>query len=540
MNRRRRFGAALQAVMEPLRKGAQPLSWAALEDRAGTQLARWSAGEPTASAPREALARFDLPPSAGEAEDLRLVVAAACADLELAELGPWAANLCAQLLQREHELEDLASALGRCFEERAALVELAAELSQSTNEEALCAALARRSAELVGAPRSFLALRDELGASYRLSGSCGFDRAIDARFDLRCGLTGAVLREGAPCWIEDALDFPPEGLAPFEEQARRSLLLVPLAARGAPEALGVLGVLDAGGARGLTNEDERLLGFLAEHAAAVIGALRRRAMEHEARAVREARRSLGARPGEVVAGWELGWAEAAAPHGGAELAECLRLEGGACALAILSTSARGALAPARLAGARATLRAVLATERAPARALEALHAALASELAEAGELLGATLAVLDLNGAVRIAVAGHPAPLVRRASNGTAELLEIGGPMLGLEARSCGAPEERSATLGRGDALVLCSPGVALARGLRGASPAGAMVRHALASEASRGARALAEALLQELERRAGAPRRDDRTIVVARFPELPERSAAMCASAGAAAEVGP
>ncbi|MBK9384504.1 MAG: SpoIIE family protein phosphatase [Planctomycetes bacterium] len=536
MNRRRRLGAALEAVMEPLRSAQQPLSWAALENDAGAELARWSAG--AGGAPTSGpLARFELPPTSGEAEDLRLVVAAACADLDLAELGPWAAHLCAQLLQREHELEDLAAALGRCFEERAALVELAAELSHSSSEEELCAALACRSAELVAAPRAFLALRELSGFGYLIAGAHGFERAPAPRHELERGLTGVVLREGAPCWIEDVLDFPPEGLAPFEERARRSLLLVPLAARGASEALGVLGVLDAGGERGLTGEDERLLGFLAEHAAAVIGALRRRASHAEARAVGAALLALGARPAGSAGTCTLGWAHAAAPHGGAELAERWTLPGGACALALLSTSARGTLAAARLAGARMALRAILANESAPERALISLHAALSGELAAAGELLGATLVLLEHDGSLRAAVAGHPAPLVRRSETRAIEVLGIGGPMLGLEPSLCGTPEGAPASLRPGDALVLLSAGAALARGPRSAVTPGALVQAALERVAQRTAPELAEALLRELELRAGAGRCEDRTIVVARRDARPEIARALCS--GASAESG-
>lgn len=512
--RRAQLDAALRAVMGPFREGTGLRAWAALENASGEELARWS--EPGFEAAAPAGGRFALPALRGTSADLRLVLGAERPLAELAPWGRWAAELCAQLLEREQELEDLAAALGRCFEERSFLADFAAELSAARDEAELGAGLVRRGAELVRAERAFLALRSA-GAEegYTIIASRGFAVPPRERHGLGEGLTGAVLREGAPCCVPDALAFPPEGLADFEETAHRNLLLVPLHARGECAALGVLGVLDAGGAQGLGGEEERLLLHLAEHVAAVLAALRRREAEGEARLVRSARERLVLAPYGSRGDLSFGSAQRPAPHGGAELAERVDLGGGAAALYLLSTSARGVLAPVRLAAARAILRAALGRTRDPALALAELAHELGAELERSEELLGVSLASFEPDGALRWASAGHPAPLLRLANGSVSTLAGETAALLGL--RRGEHPLGGSGRIEPGAALVLCSAGAVAARAARGGVCGEALLRSALASCDMRCAEALALALLEALERAPLGACAHDLTVLVAR-----------------------
>lgn len=124
--------------------------------------------------------------------------------------------------------------------------------------------------------------------------------------------------------------------------------------------------------------------------------------------------------------------------------------------------------------------------------------------------------VLDnATGSLAFANAGHNPPIVVRAS-GAAEMLEGGGPVLGILPA---APyREMSAQLAQGDMLVLYSDGVTEATNLKEEEYAEERFTEALRANRDKPAAAIVEAVTQSLaDFTAGAPQADDITLVVAK-----------------------
>lgn len=124
--------------------------------------------------------------------------------------------------------------------------------------------------------------------------------------------------------------------------------------------------------------------------------------------------------------------------------------------------------------------------------------------------------VLDTaTGALAFANAGHNPPILVRAS-GAAEMLEGGGPVLGILpiAPYC----EMSAQLAPGDMLVLYSDGVTEAINLNEEEYAEPRFIEVLKANRGKPAAAIVEAVTQSLaDFTAGAPQADDITLVVAK-----------------------
>jgi len=124
--------------------------------------------------------------------------------------------------------------------------------------------------------------------------------------------------------------------------------------------------------------------------------------------------------------------------------------------------------------------------------------------------------VLDAaTGNLRFANAGHNPPVLLRAS-GEAQMLEGGGPVLGIIAV---APYgEQSANLAAGDLLVLYSDGVTEANNLDYDEFGEERLVQVLQQNRTRPAREIVDAVTAALKDfTAGAPQADDITLVVAK-----------------------
>ena len=124
--------------------------------------------------------------------------------------------------------------------------------------------------------------------------------------------------------------------------------------------------------------------------------------------------------------------------------------------------------------------------------------------------------VLDtVTGDLRFANAGHNPPILVRA-NGEAEMLEGGGPVLGI--LSIAPYSEMSTNLRRGDMLVLYSDGVTEANNLELEEYGEERFIEVLKQNREKPAAAIVEAVTKSLAEFAGAaPQADDITLVVAR-----------------------
>ena len=164
---------------------------------------------------------------------------------------------------------------------------------------------------------------------------------------------------------------------------------------------------------------------------------------------------------------------------------------------------------------RSTIRALAVRATAPREILRGVNEALLRESSSAA-LSTAACATLRFAGrgvAVRISAGGHPPPLVLRAG-GSVDVVEIGGPMLGVQP---GAElPETTLTLDPGDLLLLYTDGVLDAR--RGRETFGEdRLRDALTDAAGSDAAATVDAIDAALRAFAPGPPRDDKALLALR-----------------------
>jgi len=233
---------------------------------------------------------------------------------------------------------------------------------------------------------------------------------------------------------------------------------VPLTARGV--TFGAL-TLMATEALPLTDASISLAEDLARRVAQVLDTVRQ--FEQRVRLVRDLQAELLPPSLPRIPGVEL----AASYHPGADgldvggdFYDVIPLDDGRWVLVVGDVSGRGARAASTTALVRFTARAVAPLSPDAAGVLQATNSALLS-IEDDERFITAACAELkpqtDGSVSVAIAVAGHPAPLVRRA-NGTVEAIEASGPLLGqLPEIDCPVQQ---LTLHAGDSLVMVTDGV--------------------------------------------------------------------------------
>jgi serine phosphatase RsbU (regulator of sigma subunit) len=291
-------------------------------------------------------------------------------------------------------------------------------------------------------------------------------------------LTEAMLVEGIP---------DPEQLALVRRLALRSLILAPLRARG--RTLGVLTLASAESGRLFTADDVQFCEELARRAGVAIDNARlyteRTRIAHTLQAKLLPDR-LPEIPGALLAARYRAAGEL--NEVGGDFYDVFPRSATEWALVVGDVSGKGAEAAAVTALARYTLRAAVLDETSPSDALRRLNAAMLAD--RSGQFATVVLAyVAEAAGgalAIRLALGGHPPPLVVRAA-GEVEPIGEFGTVLGVLDRLVLA--DAAATIGRGDAILLYTDGVteagprdatigqsglsALLRRVAGASPHG-------------------------------------------------------------------
>jgi PAS domain S-box-containing protein len=292
-------------------------------------------------------------------------------------------------------------------------------------------------------------------------------------------------------------------------------MLVPLKTRG--RTMGVLALAMLDGGREFGDEEVTLAEDLARRAALAID--NARLFEQQSSVARILQESLLPDRLPQIDGIELAGAYRPAGDGtevGGDFYDAFPAFGGGIALAIGDVTGKGAKAAALTGLTRHTLRTAAMYERHPSEILGTLNAALLSQRARRGKYCTVALARLQAeNGhvAADVACAGHPLPLVLRAS-GEVETVGRPGTVLGFVAdpRLHDAPAE----LHPGDALVLYTDGITEARtrtGLLGDERFAGLVRACAGLDAGAIAARLERAAIESQQ---GRPR-DDVAIAVAR-----------------------
>jgi PAS domain S-box-containing protein len=241
-----------------------------------------------------------------------------------------------------------------------------------------------------------------------------------------------------------------------------SYMCVPLTARG--RTLGALTLVSAGSGRRFGPADLALAEELARRAGLALDNARLFAeRDHVARALQS---SLLPPTLPEIPGVRLAARYRAAGEGnevGGDFYDVFQVGRSAWTLVLGDVSGKGPEAAAIAGLARHTLRAVAMRLRTPRRLLAALHDTLARGEGN-GEFCTVCCALLQPSpnrpGGARmtVACAGHPPPVIRRA-DGTVELVETSGPILGLPMRTM-TFTQHVLELDAGDTVVMYTDGV--------------------------------------------------------------------------------
>ena len=262
------------------------------------------------------------------------------------------------------------------------------------------------------------------------------------------------------------------------------------------------------------------VGFLRRHMGQVQALADRlteanRLLDRETRGVGQLQRELLPEAPPPVPGYAWSVHYETSTRAGGDYYDFVTLPDGRIGVLIADASGHGAPAAVLMAMTRTLLRAAAAEAAAPADRLARLNRGL-GELLPAGWFVTACYAVLDpQSGALDYALAGHEAPLLRRARDRSVERLALhGGPLLGPFPRA--TYESGRVELERGDALVLYTDGLPEAVNPDGRLLEAEAVLATLESVPDGRPETLRARLLERVAaHRAGAALSDDLTLLI-------------------------
>ena len=336
-------------------------------------------------------------------------------------------------------------------------------------------------------------------------------------------LAAEVLDRAEPLALTAPAAGPAEAELHVAAEPGQPCLLVPL--RSAERILGLVMLLRRPGTRVFTAEEVKLVQLLSDLASV---ALANRQLvqeaEHSARVMRELELAAEiqqrlfppplARYGtlEVAAR-----CEPVTQVGGDGFIQ-KRLRHGGVALGVVDLTGHGIGVSLALSALFARIDALADTVETPAQLLTIVNDQLTRGEFNTFTMATAIVAFVEPeSGRFSLSTAAHPRALVRRA-DGTVEVLETSGLPLGVRAGERYPVDE--GVLGMGDALVLYSDGISETTG-EGNRPFGAEgVRRVLAQGVTSAAAVVAAVSEEVAAFCKGAPRMDDRTIMVVRRAE--------------------
>jgi serine phosphatase RsbU (regulator of sigma subunit)/anti-sigma regulatory factor (Ser/Thr protein kinase) len=375
--------------------------------------------------------------------------------------------------------------------------------------EALLDELLVRTKEILDVDTVAILLLDESADELLARAAKGLEEEVErgVRIPIGGGFAGRIAAERRPIYIADVNHA--EVLNPIlREKGIRSLLGVPLIIDG--RAIGVLhvGTLHP---REFTNDHAALLQVVAQRAAPAIERARLyEELDREHRSAVALQRSLLPEGVPDIVGVDVAVRYLPArDEVGGDWYDVIDLPGGLVGVAIGDVAGHGVRAAALMGQLRTALRAYALDGYPPAEALKRLDRLLHTVRGEG--MATAAYAVLDpLTGAIRVASAGHPPPVVVPGS-GHARVLEV-TPAPPLGTLPFGTYLETEVTIGPGEALLLYTDGLVERR--REPLTAG-IERLRIHASVIASADALAERVLRRLVAPGGAD--DDVAMVVLR-----------------------
>jgi phosphoserine phosphatase RsbU/P len=447
----------------------------------------------------------------GEEGDRRVDAPRSVAEHGAAVLG----ELCA----REYELRDLAREILGSYEELNLFYDLAGELAEAPDADAICGVVLAKALRVILAKDAWILLADGPRGALRVAGA--MDAALVGRVvEANAGRAGVVLASRAAETTDDVAALA-QSRSELEHRAQRCLVTVPICSPGHDDrpAVGVLQLRDKEGDAAFTAGDLKLAQAIASHAAVLIQNSRLVALERELRIARTIQQSLlpGAPP--VVAGLDVAGLCAPASNVGGDYYDHLMARPGSLAFLVADVSGHNLAAALMQTAARAAFRAATLADVSPGEILRRASRTLHDDLSRAEHFLTAWLGTFDVaTGELAYSDAGHNPTILYRAETGETSRLATGGVPIGVLAD--GEFDEARVTLLAGDVVVAYTDGLTEAASAAGEQYGEERLAAAVARCASLPAAQIVQALLDDVLRFTGdVPAGDDRTLVVLRRP---------------------
>ena len=429
---------------------------------------------------------------------------------------------------------DLAEALQRRVLRLDGLVAAAATINSSLDRRTVLKAVMGQMSGLLDCEAASIILVD--AATNELVIEVSTDIPLDGlpdsekpRFPKGCGIAGQVMESGESLNIPD-VSQDPRHFGEVDAKTgfvTRSLLAVPLCVKD--RSMGVLEALNRRDGRPFDGEDQALFEAFADLVALAIenAQLYRRGLEQErlAQELRTARDiQLGLMPNESpsMAGFEIAGRCVPAYEVGGDYFTYLWLDEACMRLAfvVADVSGKGLAAAMVTMRFNEILRYEGKAQTGPEAILTGLDASLQGRIGLTSFVTGC-LGVLDLPArSVRLANAAHPYACHYLARKDEVRQVGSSGLPMGivLPGEKTGGYPEVEVAMSPGDALVLYSDGIVEAQDAKEEFYEDERLIEAIRREKGKGARALAEEILRDVETfRGEMPPMDDMTVVVLR-----------------------
>lgn len=411
-------------------------------------------------------------------------------------------------LEQRHELDDVVRALLDSFEELHLLWDLAERMRDAATFADVARLAVTRLHQVM--PCRELALYEADDDGFARVASAGSSLPPRMRVDdpLR------TLLRGQSANVVEARTLRSSG-SELSASARREFAIARL--RGTRRTCGWLVACDRvdarGGARPFSATDRRLCETVASLVSTMHESLARAAAARELALARRVQRALIPASAPTVAGFEVAFECAPRAAAGGDFVAFQKQRGGPLAIAAGDVAGHDVAAAVLMGAARAALLVAASEGRGPAAILRQGARCLHSDLVRAESFVCALALRLEPAGSrVTVALAGHP-PLFVWAP-GRFECLDLGGPILGVDARF--AYDDYAIDLEPGALVVAASDGVLEATGKDGELFGETGLRRAIDTAKPRSAAAALIAINSALVEHAPAAK-DDRTILVVR-----------------------
>jgi phosphoserine phosphatase RsbU/P len=346
--------------------------------------------------------------------------------------------------------------------------------------------------------------------------------AKEIRLPMGSGIAGAVASDGVAINIPSAYDDPRFNADNDRRTGyrTRSILCMALASH-TNTVVGVIQVLNKRDGRPFSAYDEQILSTLCSQAAVAIDTAQlilkdaeRQRLARDMELAREIQLNLMPQRPPEIPGWRFAMYSRSCDQTGGDYMDFVAPDGGGVDVVVGDVSGHGLGAAMVMSTARAFLRALHEHEDDVGHLVTRLNRLLEQDMSD-DTFMTMIVCRLGGDGSCSYVSAGHEPPLLHRAGGGF-DAIDATELMLGVLDDTAYAAT-RIASLARGDVMVLVTDGIFEAQRPPSFEQWGMdRLRSAIAANAARGAQAVCDAVITEVDAHlAGTAPHDDMTLVV-------------------------